>query len=118
MRSTVSNGSSWCGPFFETVRSAQPTPAQQTLMRRPVGDRLLDRGRDLRLVGDVALDERRPLAELRRQRLALLRIQVRDRDLRAALVQRACRRLAQPGRASGNDCSASLDPHGGEPYTR
>ena len=87
------------------MRSAQPTPAQHTLMRRPLGAACVDRGGDLRLVGHVAGNERRALSELARQRLALLRVQVGDRHRRAARVQRAGGRLAQPGRASGDECS-------------
>ena len=36
-RITVSNGSSEWGPRREATRSAQPIPAQQTLIRRPPG---------------------------------------------------------------------------------
>jgi len=35
MRSTVSNGISWCGPRLDAVRSAHPTPAQLMLTRNP-----------------------------------------------------------------------------------
>ena len=104
---------SWWGPRLETVRSAQPTPAQHTLIRRPLG---------LAACATAAAtwassvtsqrNERRPLAELAGQRLALLRVQVGDGHCAPRGVQRAGGRLAQPGRASGNECSDSLDSHG------
>ena len=68
IRSTVSNGISWCGPRLDAVRSAQPTPgaadADAQATRRLRG--LRDRGLDLSLVGDVARHEAGALAELAR----------------------------------------------------
>ena len=97
----VSNGISGCGPFEPATFCAQPVPAQQTAMRRPPSALRgpLDRRLHLRLLAHVAGDELEP--ELGAERLALLGVDVGDRHVRAARVQRANRRLAETGGAAG-----------------
>ncbi len=62
------------------------------------------------LVAHVAGDELQP--ELARERLALLGVDVGDRDDRPALVQRTHGRLAQSRGASRDECSAAGALHG------
>ena len=85
---------------------------QAAVRRRGLGDR----GAHLLLVGHVARHERRALAELVRERRALLLVQVGDRHDGAARVQRPRRRLAEARRAARHDRSCALWSHSGEPY--
>src|SRR5579862_195739 len=63
--------------------------------------RLLERGDDAVFLGDVGLAEH--AADLRRDRLALRLVHVEERDLHAALCERARRRLAEARCAAGDD---------------
>ena len=70
-RTTVSNGSSWWGPFLETIFSGQPTPAQPTAKRiEPKASTApCHRGLDLVLGGHVAVHGDRGVAQLVGERL-------------------------------------------------
>jgi hypothetical protein len=65
------------------------------------------------VLADVAAHERggRLAAQLSRQRLALVGLQVGDDDLRAALHQRAHRAFAQARCAAGDDENLVRDVH-------
>ena len=77
---------------------------------------LLGRGLDLVLVADVGVHEGRAVAELVGQRLPALVVDVGDGHARAAVVQPADGRLAEPRRPASDKRSTSLDFHGAEPY--
>ena len=79
----------------DALGPADPRAANRDAQTALGGRRLLDRGRDRRLVGHVCLDEAR--AELSRQRLALLGVEVGDDDTRASRRQGTRRGLAEPG---------------------
>src|SRR4051794_29598293 len=97
------------------VTSAVVTPAPRS-RRGPAVALGGGLGRRLHLVL-VAHDARgEPGDELARERLAAVGVDVGDRHDGDALVQVARRRLTQPGRAAGDERSASLDPHGGGSY--
>ena len=66
-------------------------------------DREVDHGLDLVGVGDVGLLERGRRAELRRQRLAAVAVDVGDDDLRAFLDEQLDDAAAQPAGATGDD---------------
>ena len=97
--------------MLDATLIGMPVPAHETAMRRPpVGlGRLVDRGLDLILVAHVALDERD--AELLGERLALLRVDVGDDDVRAVLVQPAGGGLAEARRAARDEGAGSFDLH-------
>ena len=111
IRSTVSNGMSWCGPRLDAVRSAQPTPAQQTLMRSRARRLARPRRPPPRpgLVGDVARDEPGALAQLAGERLALLLVDVGDRDV-GARARAARARSPRPARDAPPATSRSRIP--------
>ncbi len=94
---TISNGWGWCGPRLDTVRSAQPTPAHCTEIRRPAAelDRGVDGGLDLVGLGDVGRDELDGVAQLGGEGVALLGVDVGDRDAGALGPKEAAGRLAQ-----------------------
>ena len=71
----------------------------------------LDGALQLRGVGDVGGDEARALAERSGERLAARRVEIGDDDVRAALVQRPRRRLAEPRGASDDERACPVDPH-------
>ena len=97
----VSNGISGCGPLEQATFCAQPVPAQQTAMRSPPSRSaaLLDRRLDLLSSRTSQADELEP--ELGCERLALLGVDVGDRDdaprVRAARA-RSPRRARTPRR--------------------
>ena len=70
---------------------------------------------DLAGAGHVGGGEARALAELGRERRAAIGVQIGDQHVRAALVQRPRRRLAESRRAADDECSCSLDLHEREP---
>jgi hypothetical protein len=71
------------------------------------------RGLHLLLLAHVAGGE--PRAELVGERLPLLRVDVRDGDRRAELVQPPGGRLPEARRPADDQCRASLDAHGRGP---
>ena len=99
----VSNGSSGCGPFEPATFCAQPVPAQHTEMRSPpsAAAACATAASTWLLLAYVARHELQ--AELLAQRLAPLGVDVGDRHDRAALVQRAHRRLAEPRRPADDE---------------
>ena len=114
---TVSKGWSVWAPRLPAVFSAQPIPAQQTLMRSPPGSAAAAATAASTVSGSVTLasDEAGALAELGGQRRALLLVEVGDRDVGAVRVQAAHGGLTEPRRPAGDERRASLDPHGREP---
>ena len=101
-------------PSLPTVRCAQPIPAEQTRARRvPSDDGPVDGRPDLGGVGDVDGDEL--AADLARDRLALLGVEVGHHDLRAERGQLAGAGRADARRASGDDGRCSLEVHGLDP---
>ncbi len=101
-RTTVSNGCSWCGPRLGTVRSAQPTPAQPTARRSPpsASTAASTAASHLVLVGHVAVDGDRGVAQLGGERLGLVVVRGR-RSPRARRAPPAPRGgLAEPGGAA------------------
>ena len=110
-RMTVSNVSRLCGPLRPAVFSAGPMPAQLTLMRSPSSPAAATTAASTCVASVTSVcDEAR--AELVGQRLAALRVEVGDRDVRAGGVQRAGRRGAEAGRPAGYECVCSSDIHG------
>ena len=101
-----------CGPCFETVRCAQPIPAQQTEIRSVAGLGGRCDGR-LELLGleHVGLDEAGSVAELVRERLALLGVEVGDHHRGAVGVQAPGGRLAEARGAADDERACSVDLH-------
>jgi len=98
---------SGCGPLELAIFAGQPVPAHTTQIRRPPSFAAAwgDRGLDLRLLAHVGLDEVRP--ELVGQSLALLGVDVGDRDVGALVVEPSDGRLTEPGGPADDDrCTA------------
>ena len=114
MPTTRSHSLRMCGaPSLLIVRTAVPGAGavDPDAQRRRLGSHRNALG-DLLRVGDVGLEELRRAAELLGERLALLRVEVEDRDLCAARRQPAHGGLAEPGRSPADDRCCSLDVHG------
>ena len=101
-----------CGPCLETVRCAQPIPAQQTEIRSsPSAVAAVDRRLDLLCLEHVRLDEADAVAELARQRRALVGVEVGDHDGGAVGVQAARGRLAEARGPADDECVDGLRLH-------
>jgi hypothetical protein len=98
----------------DPLRPADPGAADGDAQALTGPGRALDRGPDRILVGDVGCDEGG--ADLRGERLAPLRVQVGDHDLRACLRQHPRGRLAEARCPAGDKRPFALDPHGAGPY--
>ncbi len=93
---------SW-GPCFETVRWAQPMPAQQTEIRSPPSAAAASTAAWTCSASITFVSTnlaRRP--ELAREGLALLRVQVCDHHAGTAVVEAPGRRLAESGGSAGD----------------
>ena len=101
-----------CGPCLETVRCAQPMPAQQTEIRSsPDSARRVDRGLDLLGLEHVRLDERAPSPSSSASASPFSAFRsaiVTDAPARA---QSPRGRLAEPGGPADDQRALALDPH-------
>ena len=104
----------WGVPSLPIVRTAVPVPAQFTPTRAGIlggdGHRL----GHLLAVGDVGLDELD--AELLGQGVALVAVEVEDRDHGAGGLQPSGGGLTQPRRSTRDDRCSTLDVHGRAGY--
>ena len=112
MAMMTAKGSSAWGPREPAIFCAKPVPAQQTQMRRPPSASAAASHRRLDLVLLAHVAGREGGAQLVGQRLALLGVDVGDRQRGALRVQAPRGRLAQPGGAADDQCSTALDVHG------
>ena len=112
MATMTAKGSSGWGPREPATFCAQPVPgAAHADAQAALGLRGgLDRRLHLVLLAHVAGHERD--AQLVGQRLALLRVDVGDRQRRALGAQAPRGRLAQPRGSADDQCSIALDLHG------
>ena len=110
---TLANEPSACGPSLPIVFSPIAMPAQFTRPWRPpkVLTASSTAALAVRFARHVALDEAGLRAELLRQRLAPVGLQVGDDDVGAARVQRPHRAFAEARRAAGDDERAGLQIH-------